>query len=133
LRDMTRNTAEIMKAHADFFSSPDGEKTIEHLWLCNSPIVRLLVECSMRTRRPDGWLPLATAGYKLTQDLPEDVAAMKERYGYSKLKKLVEATDMFDVWDEPTAGGFRTVYRNKESTGTATTKAMQSAEERRDQ
>ena len=113
LRDITRNTAEVMKAHADFLSSPDGEKTLEHLWLCNSPIVRSLIECSMRTGRPDGWLALATAGHILKRDLPEDVAAMRERYGYSKLRKLVEATDMFDVWDQPTPGGFRSVYRCK--------------------
>lgn len=115
LRELTQNTKEGMKAHADFLSSPEGEKTFEHLWLCNSPIVKLLVECSARLRRDDGWLPLATAGHVLKRDLPEDVAAMRERYGYSSLKKLVLATDMFDVWDEPIPGGFRSVYRSKSS------------------
>ncbi len=115
LKEWTQNTKEGMKAHADFLSSPEGEKTFEHLFLCNSPIVKLLAECSAHLRRADGWLPLATTGHILKRDVPEDVAAMRERYGYSSLKRLVVATDMFDVWDEPIPGGFRSVYRSKSS------------------
>jgi hypothetical protein len=37
---------------------------------------------------------------------------MAERYGHRTLKKLLQATELFDIDEEPTAlGGTRTIYR----------------------
>jgi hypothetical protein len=37
---------------------------------------------------------------------------MAERYGHRTLKKLLRATELFDIEEEPTArGGTRTIYR----------------------
>jgi hypothetical protein len=111
LKGMVLAVAEGMKQHADFLSSPEGSQLIELLWLRHSPIVQLLTECAQRLAHADGWLPLATAGHVLRQQVPEDAKSLKQCYGYSTLKQLVAATEMFDIWDEPTTRGFRTVYR----------------------
>jgi hypothetical protein len=111
LQRIVRACADGMKAHAEFIASPEGTQMIELLWLRQSPLVQLLGECATRLARADGWAPLASAGQVLRQQAPEDAAALKQRYGYSTLKRLLIATDMFDIKDEPTARGFRTVYR----------------------
>ena len=114
LQEIVRTTAEGIREHAEFFSSPEASRSLELIWLCHSPVVRLLGECSNNAAHTDGWLALATAGHILRRDLPDDVASLKERYGFSTLKRLILATDMFEVRDEPTqGGGFHTVYRRK--------------------
>ena len=58
----------------------------------------------------DVWLPLAVAGQYLRLHAPEEFSALKRRYGFATLKKLVVATELFDVENEPTnKGGTRTV------------------------
>ena len=43
---------------------------------------------------------------------PDELKDMAERYGHRMLKKLLQATELFDIDEEPTAGGgTRTIYR----------------------
>lgn len=111
IRAIVLSMQEGMREQAAFLASPEGQRPIEQQWLRQSPLVRLLADCVIQMARPDGWLPLATAGHYLQRQAPDQVASLKDRYGYATLKRLVVATDLFDIQDESTARGFRTVYR----------------------
>lgn len=115
LQHIVRTCSDGMRAYAEFMASPEGSQMIELLWLRQSPIVQLLGECATRLARADGWVALSTAGHVLRQQAPEHATSLKEHYGYSTLKRLLIATDMFDIQDEPTARGFRTVYRLRQN------------------
>jgi hypothetical protein len=121
LQRIVRACTDGLKAYGKFLHSPQGSQVIELLWLRQSPLVRLLGECATNQARADGWVALATAGHILRQQVPEHVASLKDRYGYSSLKRLLIATDMFDIQDEPTARGFRTMYRLKPNGSSAST------------
>jgi len=58
-----------------------------------------------------GWLPLAWAAHVVRQHELEDAGRLKERYGYATLKQVLIASQLFNILDEPTLKGFRTVYR----------------------
>lgn len=110
---LTKVFLEARKATVDFWGSEAGQLAFKLAWLQQSPIVKVLSECSKQLGRAGGWLPLATAGQIIRQQEPEDSQLLKQRYGYSTLKQVVIASQMFDIYDEPTAKGFRTVYRLK--------------------
>src|SRR5690606_12059438 len=60
----------------------------------------------------DGWVCLAYAGRLAHKNAPDDVANMKTRYGYRSFKKLLVASECFEIFDEPLPNGrFRTFYR----------------------
>lgn len=99
------------KALAEFMATDMAKRTLEMLWLRGSPLVEVLREISIKACRPDGWMPLAAAGHLAWQQLPEDIALMSARYGHKTLKRLLLATELFDVQDEATEKGVRTVYR----------------------
>lgn len=85
------------------------------MWLQASPLVALLSDVATQIQRKDGWTYLAQAGDLAAKNLPEEVKALKERYGFKTLKKLLAGSEMFDIFDEPLSGGrFRTLYRKKE-------------------
>lgn len=96
----------------NFINSPEYEKQSELMWLQASPLVSLLSDVATRIKRKDGWTYLAQAGGLAAKNLPEELRAIKERYGFKTLKKLVIGSDLFDVLDEILpSGGFRTLYR----------------------
>lgn len=98
----------------EFIKSPEYEKQFELMWLQSSPLVEFLREVAAKICRKDGWTFLAHAGELASKDLPDEIKALKERYGYKTLKKLVVGTEMFEVLDEILpGGGFRTLYRPK--------------------
>ncbi|MDB5978354.1 MAG: hypothetical protein JWR07_5114 [Nevskia sp.] len=99
------------KALAEFMATDTAKRTLELLWLRGSPLVEVLREISVKACRPDGWMPLAAAGHLARQQLPEDIAAMSARYGHKTLKRLLLATELFDIQDEATEKGVRTIYR----------------------
>ena len=112
LQDFARSLEEAAKAHAEFMSSPEGNRQLELHWLRHSRLVLLLGELATRTNRSDGWMVLATAGHILKAREPEAVENLVERYGHRTLKKVLEATELFDIAEEPTPkGGARTIYR----------------------
>lgn len=104
-----RNAHQIL---GDFLASEEYERHFELLFLQDSSLITLLRDIASQIRRPDGWAYLAHAG-KLARIHERDaVENMKERYGRHTLKKLLVASDLFDLFDEPLpTGGFRTLYR----------------------
>lgn len=121
LSTMVKAFSDSKKAMADYISSEEGKQAFELAYLQQSPIGKLLNECVKQLARADGWLPLATAGHVIRQQESEDASRLKERYGFATLKQLVIALQMFDIQDEPTTKGFRTVYRLKVEASSAGT------------
>ncbi|MCW5606865.1 MAG: hypothetical protein KIT26_02250, partial [Nitrosomonas sp.] len=69
-------------------------------------------DISSRVSRADGWTCLARAGQLVHEEAPNEVAKMKAKYGYDSFKKLLAASECFEILDEPTSNGrFRTFYR----------------------
>lgn len=112
LQRFVNSLQEAAKAHAEFMSSPEGARAIELQWLRHSRLVLLLGEVAQKTPRADGWTVLASAGHILRRQEPQELEHMLERYGHRTLKRLLQATELFDIEEEPTAGGgTRTIYR----------------------
>jgi OST-HTH/LOTUS domain len=111
LRDLVSALQDGAKAHLEFLESPEGQRQLELAWLRGSPAIVAMLEYSARHARPDGWLSLSTAGQHLRHDLPEHTSNLRKIYGHPTLRRLLEATGMFEVRDEPTTRGLRTVYR----------------------
>ena len=112
LLGFTKSLQDAAKAHAEFIASPEGDRQFELQWLRQSRLVLLLGELASRSNRSDGWTVLATAGQIVSRKEPDELKDMAERYGHRTLKKLLQATELFDIDEEPTAsGGTRTIYR----------------------
>lgn len=112
---LKRNIEGIEKSRKlllEFINSPNCDKQLELMWLQSSPLAKLFREATTKICRKDGWTYLAHAGELAAKELPDEVKALKERYGYKTLKKLLIGSEMFDVLDEPLSDGrFRTMYR----------------------
>jgi hypothetical protein len=114
LQAVTRSVQEAFTVLA----SDEVQCQFELLWLQGSPLVELLREVSVQKARPDGWAYLSHAGQIARIEESDAVKHLKERYGHSTLKGLLIASELFDVKDEPLSnGGFRTLYRVKNSAG----------------
>jgi hypothetical protein len=111
LRHLVTAIQDGARVQMEFIASPEGKQQLEMAWLRGSPVVTAMREYVTRHARSDGWLPLATAGHHLRQDLPEHAGNLREIYGHSTLRRLLAATGMFEIRDEPTPKGVRTVYR----------------------
>lgn len=93
-------------------ASNEWSQRFELLLLQESPLIRLLLEIATQISRSDGWTYLAHAGKFAHMQLADDVVNMKEIYGYGTFKKLLIASELFEIFDEPLpAGGLRTLYR----------------------
>ena len=89
-------------------------RQFELAFLQASRIVQLPGEISATAAQPDGWTDLARAGQPVVNVAPDEMASMKEWYGVSSLKKLLVASEMFEVAEESDGGGHRrTIYRRK--------------------
>lgn len=98
-----------------FFSSDDFAHKFELLWLQQSTLVILLQQAANEKSRPDGWSYLSNAGQIIRRHEPDEVEHIKERYGVATLRQLLIASEMFDVFDEPTSNNnFRTLFRMKQ-------------------
>jgi hypothetical protein len=112
LQGFANSLREAAKADADFLSSPEATREIELQWLRHSRLVLMLGEVAQRTPRADGWTVLASAGHIVRQREPEELEHMAEHYGQRTLKKLLQATELFDIEEELTPrGGSRTIFR----------------------
>jgi len=113
LRQKVRVLQEGKKMIAEFILSDEGEKFFKPNPLMQSPLLILLRDIAANTTRADGWASITTAGQLVKQQAPEELALLKEKYGYKSLKALLIATEIFDLYEEPTKNGFRTLYRLK--------------------
>jgi len=116
LRSMVQHLHESAKIFVEFVASPEYEKQIELMWLQSSPLVIFISEVAAQHHRKDGWTYLAQAGSLASREMPEEIATLKERYGFKTLKKLLLGAEVFELMDEQKSeGSFRTLYRNKRS------------------
>ena len=116
LHAVSKGLADTRQALSAFMSSPQFQDQLELSWLQHSPLICLLHEVTIQEARDDGWTYLADAGRIARLQLPEAVTDMKGKYGYSTLKRVLVASELFDVFDEPLpGGGIRTLYRTKQS------------------
>lgn len=117
LRSAVQHLQDSRRQLAEIIASPEYEKQAELMWLQASPLVSLLCNVAIRCHRMDGWTYLARAGDFAAKELPDEVKHLKERYGFETLKKLLIGSEMFEIFDEPLAGGaFRTLYKVRSPT-----------------
>ena len=99
---------------ATLLMSEEGKRHVKLPVLQQSQIIQRFKQIAETSARGDGWVDLAAAGQLVHKLAPDDVMNMKERYGVPSLKKLLVASEMFEVTDEPDGGGhLRTIYRKK--------------------
>lgn len=114
LRSMATSLNQGRKQIASFLASEEGKKQFELSILHQSRLVILLGDIADQTKRHDGWASMSVAGQLVRQHAPEEIALLKERYGHKSLKKLMLATEIFDIHEEATRkGGIRVLYRLK--------------------
>lgn len=108
---------ETRKRMREFVDSGEFDQQLELKWLQASLLVRFLEEAAGKIQRKDGWTYLAHAGKLANEQLPDEIRQIKDRYGVKTLKRLLVASEVFDVLDEVlTCGSFRTIYRVKSGT-----------------
>ena len=112
LQSFAKSLHEAATAHAEFMASPEVARQFELQWLCHSRLILLLGELAAKTDRADGWMILATACNVIQKLEPEELTDLHKRFGHRTLKKLLLATEVFDLLEEPTPkGGTRIIYR----------------------
>lgn len=112
LQDFVKSLQDAATAHAQYMASPEGARSFELMWLRHSRLVLMLGELATKTDRDDGWMILSTACNVVHQQEPTELVDLHKRFGHRTLKKLMQATELFDIEEEPTPrGGTRTVFR----------------------
>jgi hypothetical protein len=102
------------KEMAAYFQSEEGRKELELSFLRQSRLVLMLGDIATQMSREDGWALISSAGHLIKEHAPEELDQMKENHGYSSLKKLIQASEIFDIHEEATPkGGARILYRLK--------------------
>lgn len=113
LKQIVDTFQEGHKAYVEFLNSDECRKEFELSWLRQSRLVLLLGDIAVQTARSDGWASMNIAGQLVKKHAPEEIASLKERYGHKSLKALILATEIFDIYEEPTEKGFRVLYKLK--------------------
>ena len=116
--DMLKRIADALregrKIHGEFLGSDEGKKQFQLSWLRQSTLVILLADISTQMARSDGRTLLNIAGELIRKHAPEERVCLKEKYGHKTLKELIIATELFEIFEEPTdKGGIRVLYRLK--------------------
>tara|TARA_R110002012_G_scaffold18262_2_gene67365 strand:- start:3043 stop:3291 length:249 start_codon:yes stop_codon:yes gene_type:complete len=76
----------------------------------------MLGDIATQMSREDGWALISAAGHIVKLHAPEELVGIKEKYGYNSLMKLIQASELFDLYEEVTPkGGRRILYRLKVS------------------
>lgn len=105
---------ESKQAMVAFLESDEGNAAIELIHVQSSKIVTLLVHAARKLSRPDGWTLLSSAGHYIAAEDPEQLPSIKRRFGHQGLRALVAAADLFELREEPVAGGgSRAIFRTK--------------------
>ncbi len=122
LQAMAKALNEGRKEMANFLLSTEGKKEFELSFLRQSRLVLMLGDIATQMGREDGWALISSAGHLIKEHAPEELEQMKEMHGYSSLKKLIQASEIFDVHEEVTQkGGARHLYRLKSGWELSTT------------
>jgi len=114
LKAMAEALNDGRKEIADFLQSEEGRKEFELSFLRQSRLLLMLGDITTQMGLEGGWVLISTAGSLVKEHAPEELAQMKEIHGYSSLKKLILASEVFDIKEEETQkGGVRHLYRLK--------------------
>lgn len=114
LQSTLKSLDELRRISSDYIKSEAFEKKFKLLWLQQSDLIIILSDIASQISRTDGWSSLPLAGQILKNNFLAEADEMKERYGYKSLKKLLLATEMFEVVDEQTKrGGAIQLFRRK--------------------
>ena len=113
LRQKVDALQEGKKMLADFLTSDEGKKQLKLSWLRQSRLVLLLGDIAAQIARSDGWTSINIASQLVKKYAPEEIVSLKKRYGHKSLKALILATEIFDIYEEPTEKGFRLLYKLK--------------------
>ncbi|MBX3618102.1 MAG: hypothetical protein KF839_13375 [Nitrosomonas sp.] len=101
---------------AGYVASNEFGQQLELLWLQQSPLIQLFCDIAMQIGRSDGWACLAHAGKLVHMQLADDAAQMNATYGHHSFKKMLIASNLFEIWDKALPdGGSRTFYRIRKS------------------
>lgn len=102
------------KMLAEYIGSGQFMKDYEYFTSGQSRITVLLAEIAAQFARTDGWTLLSTAGQKLWQQAPEEMANLKKCKKFGNLKQFILETQVYDVTEEPSdKSGTRPLYRLK--------------------
>jgi hypothetical protein len=113
LLNLVKEIRDFGREIKEFFDSEASENIVTAMLLQNNPIVVMLNDLAQYKANSDGWVSFTQASQILQQQLPEEFAELKKRYG-NKLKNIVLAADIFEITEEPTSkGGSRLFYRIK--------------------
>ncbi|MFH2122079.1 MAG: OST-HTH/LOTUS domain-containing protein [Pseudomonadota bacterium] len=106
---------ESRKEMVEFINSERGIKLFElFLFRPEGHLVSILYYEASKALQNNGWILLSSAGQLIQKAVPGEKGKLIKKYGYSTLKALVLATDLFEIFEEPTAkGGLRVFYRLK--------------------
>jgi len=105
---------ESRKEMFEFMNSERGKKLFKLFFRPEGHLVSILYYEASRALQNNGWILLSSAGQLIQKAVPGEKGKLTKKYGYSTLKALVLATDLFEIFEEPTAkGGLRVFYRLK--------------------
>ena len=112
LKSVAGTMHQARKMQARYMASDEFTQQLELLWLQKSPLIQLFCDIAMQIGRSDGWACLAHAGKLVHMQLADDVAQMNATYGHHSFKKMLIASNLFEIWDKAFPhGGSRTFYR----------------------
>lgn len=112
LKSVVETMHQALREHAGHFASEEFSQHLNLMMLQGSPLIQLFCDISTQISRADGWACLAHAGQLVHKEAPDEVAEMKAKYGYESFKKLLVASECFEILDDPIPNGrFRTFYR----------------------
>lgn len=112
LKSVVETMHQALQEHASHFGSEEFNQCLNLMLLQGSPLIQLFCDISTRISRTDGWACLARAGQLIHDEAPDEVDKMKAKYGYGSFKKLLVASECFEILDESLPNGrFRTFYR----------------------
>lgn len=116
LKAVAKTIQQARQELAGYVDSNEFGQQLELLWLQKSPLIQLFCDIAMQIGRSDGWICLAQAGRLVHAQLADDVVHMKATYVHHSFKKLLIASNLFEIWDKALPdGGFRTFYRIRKS------------------
>jgi len=112
VEELKLQCAEVKNA-IEYLASDRAHEEVEIAWLRQSRLVLLVGEIASQMARQDGWTLMSIAGQLVQKHAPEEMLALREKYGHKTLKKLLIATELFDLKEEATKNGTRVLYRLK--------------------
>jgi hypothetical protein len=113
IKIIIENLVETKNLFYDFLNSDDGKKRFFSP-IRGGRILYYLGEIASQIVRPDGWTPLSVAGQIIWKQKPEEITDVFKKYCHKTLKKLIMATEIFEIKEEPTKnGGIQVLYRLK--------------------